>query len=132
MAKLWQLKCLSSGESLNEPQLLPENWGPVFGLANLEDKLGDLAWIGPDHVDTGWFHIGDEPPPPEPASREDLIRQEAWDRLRECDYRVLPDEPIPAGKRAEWIEYRRELRRIHKTEHFPLGFELPKAPYDII
>lgn len=126
------MKRLSSGEKLNEPQPLPENWGPVFGLANLEDKLGDLAWIGPDHVDTGWFHIGDEPPPPEPASREDLIRQEAWDRLRECDYRVLPDEPIPAGKRAEWVEHRRELRRIHQTKNFPLGFEIPKAPNDLI
>jgi len=132
MAKLWQLKRLSSGEKLNEPQPLPENWGPVFGLANLEDKLGDLAWIGPDHVDTGWFHVGDEPPPPEPASREDLIRQEAWDRLRECDYRVLPDEPILAGKRAEWVEHRRELRRIHQTKNFPLGFEIPKAPNDLI
>jgi hypothetical protein len=132
MAKLWQLKCLSSGEELNEPQLLPENWGSVFGLANLEDKLGDLAWIGPDHVDTGWFHVGDEPPPPEPASREDLIRQEVWDRLRESDWRILPDEPITSGKRAEWVEYRRELRRIHKTKDFPLNFEMPKAPYDLI
>jgi len=128
MAKLWQLKRLSNGEELNEPQLLPENWGPVFGLANFEDKLGDLAWIGPEHVGTGWFYVGDEPPPPEPASREDLIRQEAWDRLRECDYRVLPDEPITAGKRAEWIAYRRELRRVHQTKYFPLGFELPPSP----
>jgi hypothetical protein len=115
-------------EPLTEPQTLPENWGPVFGLANLEDKLGDLAWIGPDHVNTGWFHVGDEPPLPEPASREDLIRQEAWDRLRECDWRMLPDEPIMAGQRTEWIEYRRELRRIHQTKHFPFGFELPTPP----
>lgn len=128
MAKLWQLKRLSSGESLSEPQKLPENWGPVFGLANFEDKLGDLAWLGPDHVDTGWFHVGDEPPPPEPASREDLIRQEAWDRLRESDWRMLPDEPIAAGSRAAWVEHRRELRRIHQTKHFPFGFELPTPP----
>jgi hypothetical protein len=128
MAKLWQLKCLNSGEELNEPQLLPENWGPVFGLANLEDKLGDLAWIGPEHEGTGWFYVGDEPPPPEPASREDLIRQEAWDRLRECDYRVLPDEPITAGKRAEWIEHRRELRRVHASTAFPDNFKLPNPP----
>lgn len=128
MAKLWQLKRLSSGENLSEPQLLPENWGPVFGLHNFEYKLGDLSWIGPDHVDTGWFHVGDEPPSPEPASRENLIRQEAWRQLRECDYRILPDEPISAGKRAEWIEHRRELRRIHQMKSFPEDFELPKAP----
>jgi hypothetical protein len=115
-------------EPLTEPQELPENWGPVFGLANFEVKLDDLAWIGPEHEGTGWFHVGEKPPPPEPASREDLIRQEAWNRLRECDYRMLPDEPITAGKRAEWVEHRRELRRIHQTKHFPLDFELPASP----
>ena len=128
MAKLWQLKNLQTMESLTEPQTLPENWGPVFGLANFEDKLDDLAWIGPEHEGTGWFHVGDEPPLPEPASREDLIRQEAWDRLRECDYRVLPDEPITAGKRAEWIEYRRELRRVHASTAFSDNFERPSVP----
>jgi hypothetical protein len=126
--KLWQLKNLVTMEPLTEPQELPENWGPVFGLANFEDKLGDLSWIGPEHADTGWFYVGDKPPPPEPASREDLIRQETWDRLRECDYRVLPDEPITAGKRAEWIEYRRELRRVHASTAFPDNFKLPDPP----
>jgi hypothetical protein len=128
MTKLWQLKDLTTGEALTEPQELPENWGPVFGLANCEDRLGDLAWIGPEHVGTGWFHVGEKPPLPEPASREDLIRQEAWDRLRECDYRVLPDEPITAGKRAEWIAYRRELRRVHASSSFPDNFKLPNPP----
>lgn len=115
-------------EPLTEVQLLPENWGPVFGLQNFEEKLSDLWWIGPEHEGTGWFHVGDQPDPPEPASREDLIRQEAWDRLRESDYRMLPDEPITAGKRAAWVEYRRELRRIHQTRHFPLDFQMPAAP----
>ena len=122
------MKRLSNGEELNEPQALPENWGPVFGLTDCEDKLSDLAWIGAEHADTGWFYVDDTPPLPEPASREDLIRQEAWDRLRECDYRVLPDEPITSGKRAEWIAYRRELRRVHQTECFPLSFEFPITP----
>lgn len=122
------MKRLSNGESLSEPQLLPENWGSVFGLQNFEDKLSDLSWIGPEHAGTGWFHVGDEPPPPPEATREDLIRQEAWDRLRECDYRMLPDEPITAGKRAEWVEHRRELRRIYNSQTFPEGFKLPNPP----
>lgn len=128
MAKLWQLKRLSNGESLSEPQVLPENWGSVFGLGNFKDKLSDLSWIGPDHADTGWFHVGDEPPPPKPASREDLIRQEAWDRLRESDWRMLPDEPITAGNRAKWVAYRQELRKIHASKSFPDAFKLPTAP----
>lgn len=126
------MKRLSSGEELSEPQPLPENWGPVFGLQNFEDKLSDLSWIGPEHADTGWFYVGDEPPPPEPASREDLIHQEAWDRLRQSDYLMLPDEPITAGKRAQWIEYRRELRRIREMKFFNQDFEMPKAPDDFV
>lgn len=122
------MKSLATGEALTEPQKLPENWGPVFGLANFEDKLSDLSWIGPDHANTGWFYVGDEPPPPPEATREDLIRQEAWDRLRECDYRMLPDEPITSGKRAEWTEYRQELRRIFASSIFPDGFKLPNPP----
>lgn len=122
------MKRLSSGEELSEAQLLPENWGPVFGLQNFEDKLSDLSWIGPEHADTGWFYVGEEPPLPEPASREDLIRQEAWDRLRGSDYLMLPDEPITAGKRAEWVAYRNELRLVHRTNIFPEDFEMPKAP----
>lgn len=122
------MKRLSSGEELSEPQPLPENWGPVFGLQNFEDKLADLSWIGPDHADTGWFYVGEEPPPPEPTSREDLIRQEAWDRLRESDYRMLPDEPITAGKRSEWVLYRRELRRVYQMKSFPVNFKMPEAP----
>ena len=128
MTKLWQLKRLSNGEELNEPQELPENWGPVFGLTDCEDKLSDLSWIGPEHVDTGWFYVDDKPPPPEPASREDLIRQEAWDRLRESDWRMLSDEPITAGKRAEWVAYRQELRRVHVSSVFSDNFKMPNTP----
>jgi len=40
MIKLWQLKNLSTNEALNEPQRLPENWGPIFGMAGIQDRLG--------------------------------------------------------------------------------------------
>lgn len=95
-------------------------------MENVTDRLHDLSWVG--LPDLGWFIVGEEPPPPPEATREDLIRQEAWDRLRECDWRVLPDEPITVGKRAEWIAYRRELRRIHKLERFPRGLKMPNPP----
>ena len=50
---LWQLKNLSTNEALGAPQELPENWGPIFGLSGVKDKLGDLAWVG--LPDQGWF-----------------------------------------------------------------------------
>ena len=66
--KLWQLKKLSSGESLNEPQLLPENWGPIFGMAGFADRIGDLSWLGEAYNDIGWVIVGDAPPEPQPET----------------------------------------------------------------
>lgn len=124
--KLWQLKRLSDGESLSEPQALPENWGPVFGLANCEDRLHDLSWIGPEHVDTGWFVVGDAPIVPE-ATPADLLWQEAKDRLRDCDWTMLPDVPMTREKRAEWEEYRKFLREIRMRPDFP-NITIPPEP----
>lgn len=127
MAKLWQLKSLESGEPLTEPQVLPENWGPVFGLHAFEDRLGDLGWIGSEHAGTGWFVVGEEPPPPKEATPEEL----AWDRakklLAESDWAMMPDVPMTKSKKAEWIEYRRALRNIRFHDDFP-AMEWPKVP----
>ena len=41
MSKLWQLKKLSDGSALSEPQPLPENWGPIFGLHGHEHYKAD-------------------------------------------------------------------------------------------
>jgi hypothetical protein len=53
--KKWQLKRLSTGEALNEPQDLPDNWKNIFGLKASIDRLGDLTWAG--HPDMGWFEV---------------------------------------------------------------------------
>lgn len=113
------MKRLSSGESLNEPQLLPENWGPVFGLENFEDKLSDLSWIGPEHADTGWFHIGDEPPPPPEATPEELLWEQAKQLLRQSDWTMLPDVPFSRDQRRAWEQWRRFLRDIRRHPDFP-------------
>lgn len=119
MASLWQLKRLSNGENINEPQPLPENWGPVFGLQNFEDKLSDLSWIGPDHADTGWFYVGEEPPPPPEATPEELMWEQAKQLLRESDWTMLPDVPLTRGQRMAWEERRRFLREIRLHPDFP-------------
>ena len=119
MASLWQLKRLSNGENINEPQPLPENWGPVFGLQNFEDKLSDLSWIGPDHADTGWFYVGEEPPLPPEATPEELMWEQAKQLLRESDWTMLPDVPLTRGQRMAWEERRRFLREIRLHPDFP-------------
>lgn len=125
--KLWQLKRLSSGEALNEPQPLPENWGPIFGMAGIADKLGDLSWLGPEFVDQGWFEVGDAPPGPATSTEGELVWQKAKDLLKDSDWSMLPDVPMTSGNKALWIEYRRALREIRLQPGFPTVV-WPKAP----
>jgi hypothetical protein len=40
---MWQLKRLSTGEALNEPQDLPDNWKNISSLKGSIDRLNDLS-----------------------------------------------------------------------------------------
>ena len=128
MSNLWQLKKLSSGEALNEPQKLPENWGPIFGLSGFIDKIGDLSWLGDAYNDTGWVIVGDAPPDPVTSTKAELEWERAKQLLRESDWAVLPDVPMTSGTRALWIEYRRGVREIRLQAGFPNDIQWPKAP----
>jgi len=125
---LWQLKKLSTGETLNEPQRLPENWGPIFGLAGIQDQLGDLSWLGENFVDQGWFIVGEAPADPVQATQAEL----AWDRAKkmlvESDWSMFSDVPMTAGNKALWIEYRRALREIRLQAGFPSSIQWPSKP----
>lgn len=125
--KLWQLKKLSTGEPQSEPQRLPENWGPIFGLHGFEDRLGDLSWLGEDYADLGWFVVGEEAEPAV-ATAADLEWERAKQLLRDSDWSVLPDVPMTAGERDSWIEYRRALREIRLQAGFPTEIVWPAAP----
>ena len=125
--KLWQLKKLSTGEVLNDPQPLPDNWGPIFGLSGVVDRLGDLSWLGEAYADQGWFVVGDAPSPATPSTPGELAWEKAKQLLKESDWSVLPDVPMTAGDRALWIEYRRALRELRLHPDFP-NMLWPKAP----
>lgn len=116
--KLWQLKRLSDGAPLNEPQPLPENWGVMFGMSQHHDRLADVAWMGPEYADMGWFVVGEMPVAPE-ATPADLLWQEAKDRLRDSDWAMMPDVPMTREKRREWEEYRKFLRELRLHPAFP-------------
>jgi hypothetical protein len=129
MSKLWQLKNLSSGAALNEPQPLPENWGPIFGMSGLLDKIGDLTWMGdPQYEGCGWVEVGDAPPGPATSTEAEL----AWDRakkmLAESDWSMLPDVPMTVGQKSAWIEYRRALREVRLQSGFPADTQWPMKP----
>ncbi len=119
MSKLWQLKKLSDGSALNEPQPLPENWGPIFGLHGFIDQIGDLSWLGEAYNDMGWVEVGDAPPSPATSSAAEL----AWD-----NWSMLPDVPMTSGAKAAWVEYRRALREIRLQPGFPDAIQWPARP----
>lgn len=125
--KLWQLKNLKTGVALNDPQKLPENWGPIFGLYGLIDKIGDLSWLGEAYADLGWVSIGDGPDEPV-ASAADIAWNRAKDFLKDSDWSMLPDVPMTVRKKSEWIEYRKALREIRGQTGFPNDIQWPVKP----
>ena len=120
---LWQLRRLSTNENLNEPQPLPESWGPIFGMHGFIEKLGDLAWLGdPEYADKGWFDTGTPVPAPAVADGdnvEETVKKTAKFLLTESDWAMMPDVPMTAGKKQEWEAYRRALREIKLQADFP-------------
>jgi hypothetical protein len=125
---LWQLKKISTGESLNEPQNLPENWGPIFGMSGIVDKLGDLSWLGNEYLDRGWFVVGEGFSGPTPASESEIQWEKAKQLLKESDWAVLSDIPMTSGDKALWMEYRRALREIRLQTGFPSSIVWPYRP----
>ena len=125
---LWQLKKVSTGEVLNEPQKLPENWGPIFGLAGIQDQLGDLSWLGADFVDQGWFIVGEEPAGPVQSTPSEVAWERAKQSLRDSDWAMLSDVPMTKSKKASWIEYRKALRELRLQSGFPNNISWPIKP----
>lgn len=122
------MKNLKTGEALNEPQKLPENWGPIFGLQGVIDKIGDLSWLGDAYADMGWVEVGDAPPGPATSTEAELAWERAKQMLRESDWSMLPDVPMTTGQKSAWIAYRKALREIRLQAGFPDDIQWPKAP----
>lgn len=113
---------------MNDPQPLPENWGPIFGMAGIADKLGDLSWLGKEFKDKGWFVVDDRPLPTITSTPEDIARETAKRLLAESDWTMLPDVPMTKGEKQLWIEYRRKLREIHLDVGYPNNIVWPNPP----
>lgn len=123
---LWQLKNLKTGEALNEPQLLPQDWGPIFGMHGFKEKLHDLSWIA--MPDLGWFEVA-------PLSKkhiidaEILVKNQIEHILNETNKFVAVDNfKVSRQERTEWIEYRKQIKEIPHQVGFPLEVFWPTRP----
>jgi hypothetical protein len=129
MNKLWQLKKISTGEALNEPQPLPENWGPIVGLHGFKEKLSNLGdWLGEPYLDQGWFETDLVDNTKNGPSKAELVLREVQEQLKRSDWAVLPDVPMTLEEKQAWIEYRRLLRNVKLQGGFPNDVEWPGLP----
>ena len=123
---MWQLKKLSTGEALNEPQKLPENWGPIFGMGGIQDRLGDLSWLGDAYVDQGWVEVGEETPV---SLTADEANATIAKMLKDTAWAVAEDDlTITKGQRADWIAFRQALRNVPLQAGFPTNIAWPSEP----
>jgi len=123
---LWQLKKISTGEALNEPQKLPENWGPIFGLSGVKDRLGDLSWVGPAYADQGWFVVGEEVGVQLSAQEAEktiaeILKQTAWAV-------AVDNTEMTKEQRAQWLEFRQNLKNVPLQPGFPTEIVWPTEP----
>jgi len=122
--KKWQLKKLSTGEALNEPQDLPENWKNIFGLRASIDRLGDLSWAGRD--DLGWFEV--DVPDPVVDQKALVDDQIAHFLTTSLPMVAMDNRDMTKAKRQEWMEYRKKLQEIPLNPDYPNEVFWPTRP----
>ncbi len=115
---------MSTNEALSEAGPLPNNWGPIFGLAGIKEKLGDLSWIGPDYVDQGWIELSAEEEKQIKTNRNlDRINEEKNKALE-----ALEDAGLTVGDMFLWKEYVMALEATRLKPDLETNLELPTCP----
>ena len=124
---MWQLRKLSTGENLNSPQPLPENFGPIFGLHGFKERLGDLSWVG--LPDRGWFEVDVEEPTLTLEDKKKIIDDQIKHLLNETSpYVAVDNYNITKAERSDWLEYRRLLKEIQYQPGYPEDIYWPAKP----
>jgi len=97
-------------------------------MAGVQDKLGDLSWLGEAYADQGWVQVDTASTEIKQSSPAELAWEKAKVLLRESDWSVLSDVPMYNETRQKWIIYRRELRNIRSQSGFPESIVWPTRP----
>ena len=125
--KLWQLKKISTGEGLNDPQPLPKNWNGILGMNGFLDKIGDLSWRGLE--DQGWFEVDVPDTEISTSATKKVVDIQIEQLLKESlQYVAVDNLSITKGERADWIEYRRLVKEIPLQADYPNNIFWPKRP----
>ena len=122
--KKWQLKRLSTGEALNEPQDLPDNWKNISSLKGSIDRLNNLAWAG--HPDMGWFEV--DMPEPVVDQKKFIDDQIAHFLMETAPMVAMDNISMTKAKRQEWMDYRKKLQEIPLNPDYPNEVFWPTRP----
>lgn len=122
--KFWQLINPQTGEQLSGLQELPENWGPIFGMHNVKDRLGDLSWLG--IKDRAWIEVE----APELAmDQKSIVDQQIEQLLKETEPMVSEQNAaITKGQWQAWVDYRKKLQELHLHPDYPNKMPWPNKP----
>ena len=121
---MWQLRKLSTNEPLSEAGPLPSNWGPIFGLQGIQEKLNDLSWVGPAYVDQGWVQLTD-------AEQETLRKAEVSARVqaeKDVANSALSNPAITVEGKIAWNEYLVALDAVCLCPDFDCDPKFPPRP----
>jgi len=95
-------------------------------MAGIQDKLGDLSWLGDAYADQGWVQVGEETPTPLTA---DEVNATIDQMLKNTAWAVAVDNTtITRGQRADWLAFRQALREIPLQAGFPTNIVWPTEP----
>lgn len=106
------------------PTYAPVVWAepPAFDRIRERPRLG-----APVQRDGEWHTVWViEPIPVEVLAPR--VREERNKRLAESDWTQLADAPLTAEKKAEWTQYRHQLRDITQQPEFPWAVVWPNKP----
>ena len=120
----WQLINTKTNEVLHGPGPLPENWGPISGVAGFLDTHGDLSILGDEFIDMEWVRV------PDPGPKESELKSRAMQLLTETAWATWPDAPITVRQKKAWLKYRKELWRIYHNAGKGVRISFPPVPED--
>lgn len=98
----------------------PMGLSPGLEIAPRDD--GEVGWTLLPNGE--WYN----PKPQRRYTKEEGVRNRRAFKLKKSDKYALPDYPITAEKRQEWLAYRQALRDITNQPGFPDNVVWPVEP----
>ena len=122
--KMWQLKNPQTGENIGGLQSLPENWGPIFGMQGVKDRLGDLSWLG--ITDRCWVEVDVPDVDADPVKLD--IDERISNLMNQANEFLSQSNTLTKIQWQAWVEYQQQLQNIPLQSNYPNEILWPSQP----